>query len=347
MEQDTPTTGRAVLHDLEAARHAAAFSELTGYGWLRLTGRDRLDLLNRLSTNDLRKLAAGEGLPSVLTSPVGRVMALMLVYAAAETVYVRLMPEQAQRITRYLSSMIFFQDEVEVADLTGTFAQFALYGPQSGDLLGRLTGLARDPVPEYSWRDGKLAGADVSIHRGGPLEAWHWTVVTELSQQRAVQAALGGGAVKLNPDTAELLRVQAGIPAWGRELSDQVTPLETGLLPAVSFRKGCYTGQEVIARQTNYDKVTRNLVGLVFDAAPPGALVGGETWQVHGPGRGGFVGSAAYAPDLDRTIALAVVPRELAQPGTVVEVTHGEQTYRATVNGLPFVREDVDHEGAK
>jgi len=336
MEHDTQKTQRAIPPDLQAARHTAAFSELTGYGWLRLAGRDRLDLLNRLSTNDLRKLAAGEGLPSVLTSPVGRVMALMLVYAGAEIVHVRLMPEQAQRITRYLSSMIFFQDEVEVADLSETTAQFALYGPRSGDLLGRLTGLALGLVPEYGWRDGKLAGADVSIHRGGPLEAWEWTVVTELPQQRAVKTALGGGAVHLEPETAELLRIEAGIPAWGRELSDQVTPLETGLLSAISFRKGCYTGQEVIARQTNYDKVTRNLVGLVFDAAPAGAPGGTDGWLVRGPGRGGFVGSAAYSPDLDRTIALAVVPRELAQPGTAVEVTHGEQTYHATVNELPF-----------
>ncbi len=337
MEQDTPTTGRAVPHDLEAARHTAAFSELIEYGWLRLTGRDRLDLLNRLSTNDLRKLAAGEGLPSVLTSPVGRVMALMLVYASAEAINVRLMPGQAERITRYLSSMIFFQDEVEVADLSEMTVQFALYGPRSGDLLGRLSGLALGLLPAYSWREGQIAGAAVMIHRGGPLEAYAWTVVTDVAQQRTVQAALGSGAVKLNSETAELLRIEAGIPAWGRELSDQVTPLETGLLPAVSFRKGCYTGQEVIARQTNYDKVTRNLVGLVFDAALPGAPGSGEAWQVRGPGRGGFVGTAAYAPDLDRTIGLAVVPRELVQPGTVVEVTHGEQTYRATVSELPFV----------
>jgi len=336
MRPDTQSTQRAIPPDLQAARHTAAFSELTSYGWLRLMGRDRLDLLNRLSTNDLRKLAAGEGLPSVLTSPVGRVMALMLVYVGAETVHVRLMPGQAQGITRYLSSMIFFQDAVEVADLSETTAQFALYGPQSGDLLARLSGLALDPVPEYGWRDGTLAGAVVSLHRGGPLEAWDWTVVTDLTQRQEVQAALSSGAGQLTTETAELLRIKAGIPAWGRELSDQVTPLETGLLPAISFRKGCYTGQEVIARQTNYDKVTRNLVGLVFDAAPPGALGSGETWQVRGPGRGGFVGSAAYSPDLDRMIALAVVPRELAQPGTAVEVTHGEHTYRATVNGLPF-----------
>jgi len=336
MKHDTNSTQRAISPDLQAARHTAAFSELTGYGWLRLTGRDRLDLLNRLSTNDLRKLAAGEGLPSVLTSPVGRVMALMLVYAGAETVHVRLMPGQAERITRYLSSMIFFQDEVEVADQTGTIAQFALYGPQSGDLLDRLTGPALDLMPEYGWREGQIAGAVVSIHRGGPLEPWDWTVVTNLTQLQEVQAALGSGAVQLKPETAELLRIEAGIPAWGRELSDQVTPLETGLLPAISFRKGCYTGQEVIARQTNYDKVTRNLVGLIFDAAPAGAPGAAEPWLVRGPGRGGFVGSAVHSPELKRTIALAVVPRELAQPGTVVEVTHGEKSYRATVSALPF-----------
>ena len=98
MEQDTQNAGPATPPGLEAARSTAAFSELTGYGWLQVKGRDRLDLLNRLSTNDLRKLAAGEGRPSVLTSPVGRVMALLFVYAGAEAAYVRLMPEQTSKI---------------------------------------------------------------------------------------------------------------------------------------------------------------------------------------------------------------------------------------------------------
>lgn len=332
MEQKAMTEG-TTRPDLAAARQAAAFGPLSDYGWLRLTGRDRLDLLNRLSTNDLRKLAAGEGLPTVLTNPMGRVLAFLLVYAGDEAAHVRLMPDQAAAITRYLSGMIFFQDQVEVNDLTETTAQFALYGPRAGDLLARLTNMPLGLVGEHHWRAGVLGGAAVSIHRGGPLEPWQWTVVADAPNRDRVQVALAGGAVRLQPETADLLRIEAGLPLWGRELSDGVTPLETGLLPAVSFIKGCYTGQEVIARQTNYDKVTRNLVGLVFEDAPE---AGASGLTVRGPGRGGFVGSVAYSPTRGRVIGLAVVPRDLAQPNTAVEVEADGRTYRATVTGLPF-----------
>jgi folate-binding protein YgfZ len=138
----------------------------------------------------------------------------------------------------------------------------------------------------------------------------------------------------LNPPTAELLRIEAGLPAWGRELSDQVTPLEAGLLPAISFSKGCYTGQEIIARQVNYDKVTRNLVGLVLPPDAPSELRGAT---VQGPGRGGFVASVAFSPALNRPIALAVIPRDLNQPGAAVTVLHEGREIPATVATLPFI----------
>ena len=234
--------------------------------------------------------------------------------------------------------MIFFQDEVQVADLTKATAQFALYGPRAGDLLGRLSGLALGLAQPHRWLEGTIAGAPVSVHRGGPLEAWAWTVVTGLPHAASVRT-LAGGATRLSPDAAQLLRIEAGIPAWGRELSDQVTPLETGLLPAISFNKGCYTGQEVIARQTNYDKVTRNLVGLTGVSTmlhrKTGTLSETGWLRPRGPARRRLCGQRRLFARPDKVIGLAVVPRDLAQPGTAVEVVRGDQTYRATVT-LPI-----------
>ena len=175
------------------------------------------------------------------------------------------------------------------------------------------------------------------------MEPADWFLTVAAGERAAVLDELAARMPLLEAETADLLRVEAGLPLWGRELSEQVTPLETGLLAAISFNKGCYTGQEVIARQTNYDKVTRNLVGLEFGAEEarlleaPAAANTSEPWgQVRGPGRGGFVGSVAYSPMLDKIIGLAVVPRDLAQPGTKVEVARGEQTLKATVRSLPF-----------
>ena len=112
-----------------AAHEAAAFTDASEHGWLRLTGRDRLDLLHRLSTNNVRALSPGNGRPTVLTSPTGRVMALLTVYADTDASFVRPQPGQATGVARYLNSMIFWQDQVEVADLSRETAQFGVYGP--------------------------------------------------------------------------------------------------------------------------------------------------------------------------------------------------------------------------
>lgn len=318
-----------------AARADMAFADISHTGWVRLTGRDRLDLLHRLSTNDLKKLRPRQGAPTVLTSPIGRVMAFVTVYAGETDVFLHTMPGQGAGVTRYLRSMIFWQDQVEVADLTEGACQFALYGPGAAGALSALGADRLADLPPYGWTITALAGNPVSVHRGGPLEPYQWLLDAAPSACGPVRQALASRAPQLNDESVDLLRIEAGLPLWGRELSDQVTPLETGLLPAISFNKGCYTGQEVIARQTNYDKVTRNLVGL--ELISPATLPTAAEVLVKGPGRGGFVSSIAYSPALGKIIALAVVPRELAEPGRTVDVVAGEVTVQAVVRGLPFV----------
>jgi folate-binding protein YgfZ len=277
-------------------------------------------------------------------------MAFVTVLASEEEVFLHAMPGQAAGITRYLNSMIFWQDEATVADLSAGAFQFALYGPRSDEIMQSLA-VDISLIKPYGWRSTSLGGVHASVHRGGPLTAFDWLVDVAPSALSAVHYQLSEAAPQLGPETVDLLRIEAGLPLWGRELSEQVTPLETGLLPAISFNKGCYTGQEVIARQTNYDKVTRNLVGLEMDQgaaspllaqpepAPEAAQVASDgPWGlVRGPGRGGFVGSVAYSPRLDRIIALAVVPRDLVQPGLEVEVVRADQTLKAIVRDLPFV----------
>ncbi len=321
-----------------AAREGVAFADFSDWGWVRLTGRDRLDLPHRLSTNDLKKLEPGQGAAAVLASATGRVMALLTVYAGESDVFLRTLPGQGAGVARYVNSMIFWQDQVEVADLTPAASQFALYGPHAGTLLEALTEQKLGSIKPYGWRVVDVARQPASLNRGGPLEAPDWFLVVAPSARDAVLDALQSAAPQLDLEVTDVLRIEAGLPAWGRELSEQVTPLETGLLPAISFNKGCYTGQEVIARQTNYDKVTRNLVGLEFAAGTAVADANEPPPVVRGPGRGGFVGSMAYSPALDKVIGLAVVPRELAQPGTEVEVVRGEQVTKATVRSLPFIQ---------
>ena len=319
-----------------AAREAAALADMTSYGWLRLTGRDRLDFLQRLSTNDFRSLKAGRGLPTVVTNPTGRVIAFIATYASHDSLFVRTAPEQVTAVTKYFNSMIFWQDQIEVADVSATVAQIGILGPDAKTLLERLTGVDLAALAPYAWTEATIAGSTVVLQRGGPLEMPDWIVMVERAAAEMVREALVQTAPVLDPDTLHVLRTEAGIPAWGYELSDQVTPLEAGLSEAISYTKGCYTGQEVIARQTNFDKVTRRLTGLILPLEEANQAWSGLPVKA-GAGRPGFIGSVATSPTLGQVIALAIVPHDGLQPGSIVKVHKDGNEVEARVAGLPFV----------
>ncbi len=148
----------------------------------------------------------------------------------------------------------------------------------------------------------------------------------------AIQTALDEMKVARLPDqTHQLMRVEAGMPAPRAELTEDYTPLETGLGWAVAEGKGCYTGQEVIARQVTYDKVTQHLVGLRLEnSAQPGERI----WAEGKPS--GTVTSVARSPRFGE-IALAIVKRPHHQAGTLVHVGNTEPiSVPATVSSLPF-----------
>jgi folate-binding protein YgfZ len=176
----------------------------------------------------------------------------------------------------------------------------------------------------------------VRLQRSGELEVPDWTLMAPAGQAAAVGEALRATAPELDAATYDAIRIERGVPAWGRELSDQVTPLESGLQNAISYSKGCYTGQEVIARQTNYDKISRRLAGLRLGAGEWEQLRGAKVGSASG--RPGFVSSVAWSTGLGGPIALAIVPRDLADPGADVTITHETGQLRAVVVGLPFVR---------
>jgi tRNA-modifying protein YgfZ len=141
-------------------------------------------------------------------------------------------------------------------------------------------------------------------------------------------------ADQVDPQTYETVRIEAGIPAVGHELSEEFTPLEAGLRAAISGEKGCYTGQEIIARQITYDKVTQNLSGLRLSGpSGPGAAI----WADDRPA--GVITSYAYSPRVGH-IALAILKRPHHQPGLSVTVKNEDHILDAVVTQLPFISPD-------
>lgn len=315
-----------------AGRTGAALRREHDCARLWLAGDDRIPFLQRISTNNVR-LMPGQGTVTVLTSPTARIIAVLTVQVHPDGLLLIGGPGQGPAVYHTLRSQIFFQDRVTVEGRGAALAQFGLYGPQAPAVLATAGLSGARELPLFAWRSGQVAGSQVTVQRVEGLGNEAFTVLAAAPAGPAVEAALlQAGAAPLAEEEYHLLRVEAGVPAPGYELTDQVNPLEAGLRRFCNDHKGCYTGQEIIARQITYDKVTTHLVGLLPEqAVAPGAAVQAEGRQV------GWVTSVAHSPALGRPIALAFVRRPHHEPGTVVNVAGTRGAVPAQVTTLPFV----------
>ena len=209
--------------------------------------------------------------------------------------------------------------EVEVVDVTQERAILSLIGPRSAEIAGA------PPLPEYACEETSVAGVDclaVGTHDGIDL------IAASEDSDRLRAALLEAGAVEVGPEAVEILRIEAGMPRFGAEMGAETMPAEAGIVEAtVSFTKGCYIGQETVARLHYKGRPNRLLRGLRLSApAPAGAALRLGEKEV------GALGSAAVSPALG-PIALAIVRRE-AEPGA--ELAVGEDGVTARVVDLPF-----------
>lgn len=322
------------LDGYEQFLQKAAFAEMEPAGLIFIKGPDQVDFLQRQTTNDIRQLAPGRALPTVLTSPTARII---------EVMYLFLEPSQdgspigaipisgnASGLASYLKKRIFFMDKVTVSSSNAGSVQLTLGGPMSAQVLAQLK---VEPPEADRIQTGNIAGVELSILGQRPEIGLPYRLLIPAGMKDAVEAALQeAGAACLSPKAFETLRVEAGFPSGGHELTEDFTPLETRLEAAISSDKGCYTGQEIIARQITYDKVTRKLAGLKLDSPAPA----GSTITVEGK-QAGAITSAAQSPRFG-PIALAVLKRPYHEPGTVVAVQSEGLEIHGSVVELPFVR---------
>jgi folate-binding protein YgfZ len=302
-------------------------------GFLTIGGPDQLAFIQRQSTNDLRLLSAGRSLLTVLTTPAARIIDVLTLFLTASSepggvegsLGVLTLPGHGPATAAYLRSRIFFMDQVSLTDASAEYALIELLGPAAADDLQK-AGLAL-PASDTGLADIDGAPARFIRRAGG------WRLLLPAPAVSAAMAFLAAaGAEPLAGASYTVWRVEAGLPEGGFELVDEYTPLETGLAEAVSADKGCYTGQEVLARQLTYDKVTRRLVGLrLLLPAQPGEKV----YPLESDAPVGVITSAVESPRFG-AIALAVLKRPHHQPGTAVRIGAPPDERTGLVTSLPF-----------
>lgn len=324
----------------DAARRTAAFIDRTASrGRIVAAGPDRATYLQGLLTNDTVSLVSGQGRYAAMLTPQGRMIADMWLYELGDVMLLTLAREVKDTILAKLDQFIF-NENVQLGDVTGTFGQIAVIGPEAGaviaamldalpgDTLSSLTphGNLRATVQEQPAIVTRIDDAGVS----------GYDLYVDVSLRDGLIAGLEArGISDATGDTAETLRIEGGMPLFGRDMDSETIPLEAGIESrAISFDKGCYVGQEVIIRvlHRGHGRVAKRLVGITFEASSgvpaPGATVRTDERDI------GRVTSATFSPSLDRPIALGYVQRDFVAPGTALRVNG----LPGTVVELPFIK---------
>ncbi|MFQ5418867.1 MAG: YgfZ/GcvT domain-containing protein [Anaerolineae bacterium] len=275
-----------------AARETAVLVDRSALGLLKATGDTRLDLIHRMSTQAVNGLKNGEGRATVLTTDIGRIIDRLILYVTGESVYMLTSENNSDAVARYLMRYVFFMDDFHLEDKSPNTAVLAVYGPQAGEKLSA-AGIHFEEIPLHHWRPVEVGGKSAFLHRTDPVNEDGYFIICHLEDKTVIcQHLIQNGIPLADEDTFEAIRIESGLPRFGRELTGDYIPLEAELWDDVSFHKGCYIGQEVIARMESRGQIAKKLVRL-----RPSALVAAGQEITAGGKKVGVITSAAVGPD--------------------------------------------------
>jgi len=299
---------------VEAARQGVALSDRSHWGRLQVSGSDRQNFLHNQSTNDFKSLKPGQGCDTVFVTSTARTIDLATAYVLEDQVLVLVSPNRREKLLTWLDRYIFFGDNVVLTDVTAQTAMFSLIGPQSSMVLQTLGLPMATDAPAGSHALLEWAGQSVRVAVGSGLAIAGYTLIVPLDSAADLWHAIAQtGAVALGDRAWDQLRIEQGRPMPDRELTEDYNPLEAGLWQAVSFNKGCYIGQETIARLDTYKGVKQQLWGIHLNAAAvPGTVITLENEKI------GLLTSLAQTPS--GTIGLAYIRSKAVKEGLKVQV---------------------------
>lgn len=323
--------------EVGAVRAATGILDWGGGTRLRVThtgARTAHDFLQGLLSNDVPTEPTQPGCYATLLTNTGKIIADCRVWAETDSFLLTAESAAGGRLRDALAKYGFL-DDVEVTDISDALGLLGLHGPRAAQVFDVAFGATLPGLEPHVLYTVATEIGDVRVARTAVTGEVGFDVFIEAAQLDAAWAALtGAGATPIGLDAFHILRVEAGVPWMDAELDEQVIPNQVGLDHAVSFTKGCYVGQEAVAKLHYLGRTNRRLVGLLLgDAAPPehGALL-----LVAGK-RVGRITSAVVSTTCNQTIAIALCKNAHAEPGTTIEV---EGAGGATVAALPFHSSD-------
>ncbi len=320
--------------EYEALRYAAGALDLCFLGKLRVTGRDRIRYLNNMLSNDITRVAPGSGCYAALLTRQGMMESDLWVHVFADEVWLECPPSAAARVHETLKKHVV-SEVVNLEAVDDSFGLLSLQGPRAIEFMGRTLGAdVRElrPLDHLVLTRGAGTWSVVRHDRTGFDGFDLWLPPADLRVVWQLWLDFGipqpAGFIALNWS-----RTEAGIPWYGIDMDEKTLPMEMGLDAAISMTKGCYRGQEIVARIVHRGHLDRRLGGISVDSAEPpikGAEVRSQDARI------GEVTSATVSPRLGKPLSLAVLKTAFLQPGTSVEVDCAGSLRAGTIVALPL-----------
>ncbi|HKY45339.1 MAG TPA: glycine cleavage T C-terminal barrel domain-containing protein [Pyrinomonadaceae bacterium] len=295
----------------------AGLIDLSSRGRIRVSGSEAMMFLNGLITNDMKTLAENRWMPAAFPTVQGRLIGAVRVVRGKNSFLIDTDAESHEAVLKTISRFTLAGD-FYVSDVTAKTALLSIQGKRAAEVVEKVF---ETPVSDLP-RNGAIE-LPVTIIRATHTAENGFDVVIDSAKAAEVREALiKAGAQPVDDDTFEVLRIEAGIARYGRDMDETNVVTETNLDDAVSYTKGCYVGQEIIVRIKHRGHVAKKLTGLRFETNQP--IEAGTS-----------IKSTAFSPTLGKTIGLGYVRYEHLATGTNVVVDEG---IAATVTDLPFVR---------
>ena len=339
-----------VLFEYAAVREGGAgVIDLSNRGRIQVSGTEAVQFLNGLITNDMKTLAENTWMPAAFPNVQGRLIASVRVSRlkdegegknASQTFLIDTEPATHERVLKTIERFTLAGD-FRVSDVTNQTAHITAQGRRAVNGVRTVLGdeaasMTLNQAIQIPWRQSELPG-NLTVIRATHTAEDGFDLMVNSDQAGSLWEALqDAGARPVGYDAFEMLRIEAGLPRYGVDMDDTNVVTETALDDAVSYTKGCYVGQEIIARIKYRGHVAKKLTGLVFEQAVK-VEVGAAIRSADGK-EVGRVTSKTYSPHLGRTIAMGYLKYDYLASDSIVNVIAADKEIPAQVTQLPLVR---------
>jgi folate-binding protein YgfZ len=315
----------------------AGLLDLSSRGRLLVSGAEAVMFLNGLITNDMKTLGVNSWMPAVFPNVQGRLLAAVRIIHREDGFLIDTEGPTLETVAKLLERFALAGD-FRVTDLSSETAMISVQGQKAADVVRAAVGDDATPVERETISNVKLAsGAEGTVIRATHTAEDGFDLFVDASEtQVLLESLIESGGQSVGPDVLETLRIEGGIPRYGVDMDETNVVTETNLDEAVSFTKGCYIGQEIIARIKYRGHVAKKLTGLTFESE--GAVENAAKILSSDDKEIGRVTSVTFSPRLDRTIALGYLKYDYLSPGTSVKVSSSGREIGALVAELPLIR---------